>query len=296
MNNVFAEKSDKIRRYAQISFDIALSLLIIDGLGFVTHAAGFSFYGINGFAELTGSMSIFFGLALILDQRSKRLAFASKNHEVLNHTHMYHRLQRSANQRKIFTVLHYAAAGIVLLNGFFIGIPLFDTFLGMFLYGGIGLLSYFGYRRAMKEAMRLSELNIDPDTQQNISTSTRQKEDSQKRALNENISQNLSVLEQGEAFAHEINKANELIPDKEVTDDLNDICNYINDIFIQASKNRSSERQIRKFANIYLPQTLKLSNLYIDLDAKRMQTESVKELKSQIAKSIANAKKRFCEF
>ena len=111
--------------------------------------------------------------------------------------------------------------------------------------------------------------------------------------ITENYDQNLSIIEQGKAFAHEINKANELISDKEITDDLNDICNYINDIFILASKSKSSERQIRKFANIYLPQTLKLSNLYIEHEARHVQTEEVAELKVQIAKSISNAKNAF---
>ncbi|MFA0814619.1 MAG: 5-bromo-4-chloroindolyl phosphate hydrolysis family protein [Anaerofustis sp.] len=111
--------------------------------------------------------------------------------------------------------------------------------------------------------------------------------------LDENLGKSRSILEQGQAFAKEIEKANELIPDDEISRNLNSICQYVNDIFIYASKEKSSERQIRKFSNIYLPQTLKLCNIYIDLDTKRVQTEEVIELKDQIGKSIENARYAF---
>ncbi|MFA0814622.1 MAG: hypothetical protein ACC608_02410 [Anaerofustis sp.] len=117
-----------------------------------------------------------------------------------------------------------------------------------------------------------------------------------KRALQETFDQNLSVLEQGRAFAREINKANELIPDEQISQDLNVICEHVKDIFAQAAKDASVERQIRKFGNIYLPQTLKLCNLYIDLQGKRVETKTVRELKDQIAKSIANARCAFTNF
>ena len=116
------------------------------------------------------------------------------------------------------------------------------------------------------------------------------------RALNEYFDQNLSVLDQGRAFAREINKANELIPDEAISQNLSVICEHVNDIFVQASKNVDTERQIRKFANIYLPQTLKLCNLYIDLQSKRVETKTVKDLKDQIAKSIVNARCAFANF
>ena len=116
------------------------------------------------------------------------------------------------------------------------------------------------------------------------------------RALNEYFDQNLSLLDQGRAYAWEINKANELIPDEVISQNLNVICEHVNDIFIQASKSVVTERQIRKFGNIYLPQTLKLCNLYIDLQSKRVETKTVKEMKEQIAKSIANARCAFANF
>lgn len=115
-------------------------------------------------------------------------------------------------------------------------------------------------------------------------------------ALKENIDGNISVLDQGKAFAKEIDKANRLIPDESVTQNLNVICRYVKDIFVLASKNKDVERQMRKFANIYLPQTLKLCNLYIDLDAKEIQTVEVCRMKDQIAESIANAKEAFSNF
>ncbi len=112
-------------------------------------------------------------------------------------------------------------------------------------------------------------------------------------SLNEDFDQNLSVLEQGHVFAREINKINDLIPDEQITDDLNLICKYVNDIYKQASKDKSIERQIRKLNNIYLPQTLKFCNLYIDMQERHAETSAIIELKKQIGKSITNAKTAF---
>ncbi|MFA0814617.1 MAG: hypothetical protein ACC608_02385 [Anaerofustis sp.] len=112
-------------------------------------------------------------------------------------------------------------------------------------------------------------------------------------AINETIDQRLSVLQQGFAFAKEIDKANARISDHTVAENLNAICGYVKDIFSLASRNENIEKQIRKFGNIYLPKTLRLCNLYLDMDGKRNQTDEVKRLKEQIGKSIENAKYAF---
>ncbi|MFA0814620.1 MAG: 5-bromo-4-chloroindolyl phosphate hydrolysis family protein [Anaerofustis sp.] len=133
-------------------------------------------------------------------------------------------------------------------------------------------------------------------SRQNDAKSQRNRTKEAKPALQESFPANLSLLQEGNLFAKEIDKANDLIPDESVTKNLNEICGYVKDIFSLASKNESIEHQIRKFSNIYLPQALKLCNLYIDLDSKRMQTKDVENLKDQIANSIDNAKCAFSNF
>jgi hypothetical protein len=111
------------------------------------------------------------------------------------------------------------------------------------------------------------------------------------QALKEDFDENLSLREQGRKFAREINKANDLIPDERITADLNIICKYVNDIYAQASKSQSIEQQIRKFNNIYLPKTLQLCNVYIELQNRSVETDKVKAVKAQISDSIATRKR-----
>ena len=229
---------------------------------------------------------------------------------------MEQRALRKSTRRKIVSVLSFAAGGLLLLSGIFEPGTLSNVLPGVMIYSGIGMLFQAGSRSALEEAQRFAEFDyaeakrrevaMDFKTyqQQHLSKPStpaplpipEEPKNDPKRALEEYFNQDLSVLQQGMRFAHQINKANDLIPDAEITDDLNIICKYVNDIFAQAAKDKSIEHQIRKFSNIYLPQTLKLCNLYIDLQKKHVETSTIKDLKSQIAKSISNAKNAFANF
>ena len=208
----------------------------------------------------------------------------------MNNSRMQRRALRKSTRRKIFSVLSFAAGGLLLLSGVFDPGSFSSVLPGVMIYSGIGMLFQAGSRSALEEAQRFAEFDyaeakrrevaMDFKTYQQQHLSKPQKatptpvsvpeqpKNDPKRALEEYFNQDLSVLQQGMRFAHQINKANDLIPDAEITDDLNIICKYVNDIFAQAAKDKSIEHQIRKFSNIYLPQTLKLCNLYIDLQKK----------------------------
>lgn len=106
---------------------------------------------------------------------------------------------------------------------------------------------------------------------------------------------NLSVVASGKAFVKEIEKANALIKDETLSNDLDAIKALVVDIFEAASKSASIQRQIRKFIQIYLPMTLKMINLYLELESRKVQTKSVLDAKTELAASIGNAKNAFAK-
>jgi hypothetical protein len=136
---------------------------------------------------------------------------------------------------------------------------------------GLFLLFHWGFQKAMQAASTPKcGFSQQADRLKSPAIRSRKTKLTQKvpQALKETFGQNLSLREQGRIFAREINKANDLIPDKWITADLNIICNYVNDIYTQAAKDESIEQKIRKFNNIYLPKTLQLCNVYINLQKK----------------------------
>ena len=105
-----------------------------------------------------------------------------------------------------------------------------------------------------------------------------------------------NFIKQCQSFTRKIDTVNALIPDKNITADLKMISQYVNDVFIQASKDESNERQIKKFINYYFPRTLRLCSVYIDLHTKDEQTAHIKEVKAQITQSISDIKYVFSDF
>ncbi len=111
--------------------------------------------------------------------------------------------------------------------------------------------------------------------------------------LNEDINPALNIRIIGDNFAMEIEKANAFIKNENITNDLHTMNACIRDIFEAAANEKIIEEQIRKFSNIYLPLTLKLLNMYIDLNDKHMQTVEIEAIKNKIAQSISDTKRAF---
>ena len=203
---------------------------------------------------------------------------------------------------KIFRIISFILAGLIpiwfIISWFIIG-KFWVTGMPVLLFlAGAFIIFDQAFLKISTQAGKEEEQGVLPRDKNRSSgaQSLRTRTKESKPVLQESFPANLSLLQEGNLFAKEIDKANDLIPDEAVTQNLNEICGYVKDIFSLASKNESVERQIRKFSNIYLPQALKLCNLYIDLDSKRMKTKDVENLKGQIANSIGNAKCAFSNF
>lgn len=153
----------------------------------------------------------------------------------------------------------------------------------IFLYAFLALVFRYLSRKALQES-KIKDFSYETIKKQFTSS---------KQILNENIDPSLNIRLIGDRFAMEIERANTLIEDENITDDLRIMNACIRDIFEAAANKKIIEEQIRKFSNIYLPLTLKLLNIYIDLDDKHMQTAEIDTIKSKIAESISDTKRAF---
>lgn len=189
--------------------------------------------------------------------------------------------------RKILSRICFTAAGIIT---FCILIDLFSfSEIGylIFIFIGIALI----FEQLSRKAMIIKNSEDAVDQRAIFNTS---KKKTVPKILNEIFDQNMTVTDEKNFFINEINRANNLISDQQITNNLREIRANVIDIFNAASKDEIIEKQIRKFSSIYLPMTLKLLNKYIEYNNKKIQTKNVKELKTKLANMIGKIKYAFC--
>ncbi len=210
-------------------------------------------------------------------------------------------IQKKAKVLKVFSHLSWISMFLCAFISLGFGKFLVTGLSLTLFFAGLGFLFEQGSRKAM-EKERDAEIKKgflyrhDPEEADERFHAPEEKQHGKTNALNVSFDHALSISEAGRAFAKEVDKANDLIPDEKISEDLYAICRHINDIFATAANDSSAEREIKKFSGIYLPKMLKLCNLYIELDAKQVQTQKVLGLKEQIGASIANIRCAFANF
>ncbi len=220
---------------------------------------------------------IFSGLALIFEQISRKIMTYQK-------AKMEDRMYKMKNNKKgwliLFTVVAFTGVFtiglcLILVNSSKeVVLTFFAICIGLILFGSIN---------SKKHTVKYTELKEDPIPQEQKIEYT--------KTLN--VVSNLPIIEQYKAYVEQIEKANELILDEQITKDLSAISRHVSDIYMFAAKDKAAQAHIRKFANIYLPMMIKMCDRYIELNGMALETPTAKELKGQIAEGIGNAKKAF---
>lgn len=93
-------------------------------------------------------------------------------------------------------------------------------------------------------------------------------------------------------YVRAIKRANDLIPDKAISDDIAHIESLTLEICKYAPEGKDTA-STQKFFSYYLPMLLKLLQMYIDFDNKIIQTPVVAETKTTIAAAIKKIKEAF---
>lgn len=195
-------------------------------------------------------------------------------------------IEKAYKRYKVFnyiSIFCWVGSGTMAISMFSSYFSFSEMGFAIFLYAFLALVFRYLSRKALKESK----------TNNNSGIAFANKLEKSKRRLNENINSAINIRIIGNMFTTEIEKANVLIKNDNIRDDLHTMNACVRDIFEAAANEKIIEEQIRKFSNIYLPLTLKLLNIYIELDDKHMHTVEIEAIKTKIEQSISDTKRAF---
>ena len=102
-----------------------------------------------------------------------------------------------------------------------------------------------------------------------------------------------SLVEKGQEMLAEIRKENDLIPDAELTAQMNQLDKVANQIFHTVAEQPAKAPQIRRFMDYYLPTTLKMLTGYRKMDERQVKGQNANETRAQIREAMDTVLKAF---
>ncbi len=94
------------------------------------------------------------------------------------------------------------------------------------------------------------------------------------------------ILQKGNEYIDMIHRANDEIPDEEITEKLNRMEMIVRRIFEEVREEPANASKLNMFMNYYLPTTTKLVEAYREMDSQPLQGESIRKAKKEIADSL----------
>lgn len=102
-----------------------------------------------------------------------------------------------------------------------------------------------------------------------------------------------SLVEKGQEMLREIRHENELIPDAELSAQMDQLDDVANRIFHTVAEQPGKAPQIRRFMDYYLPTTLKMLQGYRKMDERQVSGTEADATRSQIRKAMDVVLKAF---
>ena len=103
------------------------------------------------------------------------------------------------------------------------------------------------------------------------------------------------ILKEAKEETLQISNISKQIEDKEVVENINQICDISNKIIDTLSKNPNKLGQARNFLNYYLPVTIKILTRYDEIENQRLNTTESKEFMESVKKMTEKIKNAFNE-
>lgn len=94
------------------------------------------------------------------------------------------------------------------------------------------------------------------------------------------------ILEKGKTYVNEIHKSNDIIKDKIISAQLDQMENVVKMIFHEVDINPKQANKLGMFLNYYLPTTKKLLDAYIEIDEKEVRGDTLEKTKQEIEGAI----------
>jgi len=102
-----------------------------------------------------------------------------------------------------------------------------------------------------------------------------------------------SLVEKGQEMLAQIRKENDLIPDAELSMQMNQLENVANRIFHTVAEQPAKAPQIRRFMDYYLPTTLKMLSGYRKMDERQLNGKSAQDTRAQVREAMDTVLKAF---
>ena len=103
------------------------------------------------------------------------------------------------------------------------------------------------------------------------------------------------ILKEAKEETLQISNISKQIEDKEVVENIEQICDISNKIIDTLSKNTNKLGQARNFLNYYLPVTIKILTRYDEIENQRLNTTESKEFMESVKKMTEKIKNAFNE-
>lgn len=103
------------------------------------------------------------------------------------------------------------------------------------------------------------------------------------------------ILKEAKEETLQISNISKQIEDKEVVENIEQICDISNKIIDTLSKNPNKLGQARNFLNYYLPVTIKILTRYDEIENQRLNTTESKEFMESVKKMTEKIKNAFKE-
>ena len=103
------------------------------------------------------------------------------------------------------------------------------------------------------------------------------------------------ILKEAKEETLQISNISKQIEDKEVVENIEQICDISNKIIDTLSKNPNKLGQARNFLNYYLPVTIKILTRYDEIENQRLNTTESKEFMESVKKMTEKIKNAFNE-
>lgn len=94
------------------------------------------------------------------------------------------------------------------------------------------------------------------------------------------------ILSKGSEYINMIHRANDEIPDEEISDKLDRMETIVRRIFDEVRQRPELAGKLNMFMNYYLPTTTKLMNAYVEMDRQEVQGSNIKKAKQEISDSL----------
>lgn len=94
------------------------------------------------------------------------------------------------------------------------------------------------------------------------------------------------TIEMGKNYIEQIKSVNDAIHEEEISGKLDRLQNIVGQIFKHVEQNPKKLQEVKKFTNHYLPMTLKMVNVYKELNEQPVQGDNIRNAKNEIEKTI----------